>query len=259
VPLPGPGVAAPSSNAGRAGFWCPAPWGGVRCVVGWVGGASGVTLAPSLRPGGAPTSLRPGGAPTTVCQDPAIYAPSPPALGRHSLRGHPCTAPSGRVQRLAVRVPWGPNPGVRGVGFTVSATSGRHAPMRPGGDAPGCPRRGRAHAPRVRLLRTRTCEPRGGTSRPKAGGEITPQRPRPPPPHRAAPSTTTQPVRRLRTERSYRQRGWDRAGPAGQTQPVRRGRTASLHRGQPVPYRPARRGLRRGLGISPVVQAAAAV
>jgi hypothetical protein len=79
----------------------------------------------------------------TVCGD--TPAPPPPAV----------TAPCGACP-LGV-----PNPMVRGVGFTVSATSGRHALIRPGGDAPGCPRRGRAHAPRVRFLRTRTCEPRG--------------------------------------------------------------------------------------------------
>ncbi|MCW2871521.1 MAG: hypothetical protein JWL99_2841, partial [Streptomyces oryziradicis] len=135
---------------------------GAGCAVfgGWVGGASGVTR-PQLPPPAFGREVPPGGAPTTV--SPAPPAPCAIATGirRHSLRGHPCTAPSGRHSALRCVFPWGPNPVVRGVGLRSPPRRGRHAPMRPGGDAPGCPRRGRAHAPRARSLPTRTCEPRG--------------------------------------------------------------------------------------------------
>ncbi|MCW2869593.1 MAG: hypothetical protein JWL99_913, partial [Streptomyces oryziradicis] len=103
----------------------------------------------------------PGGAPTTV--SPASPAPCAIASGirRHSLRGHPCTAPSGRHSALRCVFPWGPNPGVRCLWFYGLRHGDRHALMRPVGDAPGCPRRGRARAPRASGLRTRTREPRG--------------------------------------------------------------------------------------------------
>ncbi|MDX6328719.1 MAG: hypothetical protein QOI83_1102 [Streptomycetaceae bacterium] len=106
----------------------------------------------------------------TVCGD----TPAPPPPARFS---------ASRCVVLAVRTP-----GRGALVLRSPPPAGRHAPVRLGGDAPGCPRRGRAHAPRASSLRTRTCEPRG--DHPTAA-------PTPTTGHGVPARTTTQPVQRL--------------------------------------------------------------
>ncbi|MCW2869115.1 MAG: hypothetical protein JWL99_435, partial [Streptomyces oryziradicis] len=169
-------VAAPSSNAGRAGFWCPAP--GVECALfgGGVGGASGVTL-PQPSAGRCPHDCVPG--PGDLC---AI------ATGTWATQsaGTPLHRPLPPPQRPAVGVPCGPKPGVRGVGFTVSATA-RPSRARPAG-------RGRAG---VSPQGTSACTPGESVSDPHARApRRSPQSgPDPRNRHCVAASTTTQPVR----------------------------------------------------------------
>jgi hypothetical protein len=159
-----------------------------------------------------------------------------------------CGHSGGWPRRLTVcgvlRSLWG-LPGARGVGFMVSAPSGRHASVRPGGDVPGCPRRGRARAPRASVLWTRTCEPRG--DHPTAA----------PTPRRTWRGGTHDNPARPAFVGAPPSGSWGRPGnhrrgdgtalaqpdkPSGQ--PPQRGRNP--HRAHLAPFRPARRGRRYG-------------